>query len=134
MKELRNYPESGPYFCIAIHKFVRNVDKELAEVGGCARFGWDDGYLLGPSDTVFSSLEKFSSEVEYHCGLQLQRSKNEVFCNDGSLPENTPAGLIRAGENIEGGWEPGMLCYGDKYVLYMLNAKVTEVEEQVAQI
>ena len=132
-------PESGPYFCVAIHKYVRNVDKELADVGGCARFGWDDGYLLGPSDAVFSSLEKFSTEVEYHCGLQLQRSKTEVFCNDGSLPENTPAGLIKAGANIEGRWEPGMLCYGvpvgsDKYVLYMLNAKVTEVEEQVAQI
>ena len=80
-------PESGPYFCVAIHKYVRNVDKELADVGGCARFGWDDGYLLGPSDAVFSSLEKFSTEVEYHCGLQLQRSKTEVFSNDGSLPK-----------------------------------------------
>ena len=104
---------------------------------GCKPFVWDDGYLLGPSDTVFRSLETFSTEVEYHLGHQLQRSKTEVFFNDGSLHENTPAGLIKAGANIEGRWEPGMLCYGvpvgsDKYILYMLNTKVTEVEEHVA--
>ena len=132
-------PESGPYFCIAIHKYVRNVDRELSVVGGCARFGWDDGYLLGPPDNVFTSLEKFSSEVQVHCGLELQMTKTEILIMDGTLPENTPVGMVRAGVNVEDIWEPGMLCYGvpigsDKYVHYMLDAKVSEVEEHVHQI
>ena len=58
---IQGYPESGPYFCIEIHKYVRSVDKEWSVVGFCARFVWDDGYLLGPSDNVFESLEKFIS-------------------------------------------------------------------------
>ena len=36
-------PESGPYFSVAIHKYVVKVNDMLAEGGGCARFGWDDG-------------------------------------------------------------------------------------------
>lgn len=54
---------------------------------------------------------------------------------DGTLPENTTVGMVRAGAKVEDMWEPEMLCcmYGvpigtDKYVHYMLDAKVSEVE------
>ena len=53
-------PESGPYFCVAVQEYVVKVDKLLAEGGGCARFGSDDGYLLGPTELVFGALERFT--------------------------------------------------------------------------
>ena len=54
-------PESGPYFAIAIQKFVVLVNAKLAEGGGCAKFGWDDGYLLGPPQLAIEALELFSN-------------------------------------------------------------------------
>ena len=72
-------PESGPYFAVAIQKYVVMVNSMLAEAGGCAKFGWDDGYLLGPAEATITALEVFSNLVEEKCGLVLQRSKTEVF-------------------------------------------------------
>ena len=114
-------PESGPYFCVAIQEYVTKVDRMLSEGGGCARFGWDDGYLLGPAELVFAALDMFTREVETNCGLVLQRTKTEVFSWGGALPAGTPQGLINAGTLVAGVWEPGMICYGvpvgtDNYV------------------
>ena len=67
--------ESGPYFCVAIQEYVTMADRMLADGGGCARFGWDDGYLVGPSELVFATLDRFTKEVEDNCGLVLQRTK-----------------------------------------------------------
>ena len=132
-------PESGPYFSVAIHKYVRKVNDKLAAEGGCARFGWDDGYLLGPANIVLTALEDFSQEVEEMCGLVLQRCKTEVFTWDGILPAGTPPGLVRAGEDVEGHWEPGMICYGipigsDMYVKLKLDEKVAELEGDVQTV
>ena len=130
-------PESGPYFCIAMQEYVQKADQELDSQGGCARFGWDDRYLIGPPDTAYATLETFSREVHDNCGLDLQRSKTEVFNrSDNTTPRN---GLVSAGAKVNGQWEPGMLCYGvpigtDKYVQYMLNLKVTEIEQEVEAI
>ena len=123
-------PESGPYFAIAIQKYVVMVNAMLAEGGGCAKFGWDDGYLIGPPDLAIAALELFCTQVEENCGLVLQRSKTEVFSWDGSLPPSTPPGLIRAGHMVSDRWEPGMICYGipvgtDSYVQQKLEEKMT---------
>ena len=48
------------------------VNAMLAAEGGCARFGWDDGYLIGPPTLVPRALEVFSRDVEEMCGLVLQ--------------------------------------------------------------
>ena len=132
-------PESGPYFCVAIQEFVDKVDTMLAGGGGCARFGWDDGYLLGPTDLVFAALDWFSTEVKENCGLVLQRSKTEVFSWSGTLPDNTPPGLVKAGVEVAGTWEAGMICYGvpvgtDSYVRHMLAEKVDELTCEVETI
>ena len=106
---------------------------------GCARFGWDDGYLLGPAQLVLAALEMFSRLVEEQCGLVLQRTKTEVFSWDGTLPVGTPHGLVRAGELVAGQWEPGMICYGipigtDNYVQHKLNEKVSEIADEVETV
>ena len=115
------------------------ADTLLAAEGGCARFGWDDGYLLGPPELVFQVLGRFIADVEEHCGLLLQRTKTEVFSWDGILPAATPRGLVRAGAVVSGQWEPGMVCYGvpvgtDSYVHHMLELKVSKVAKEVETI
>ena len=68
-------PESGAYFCIAMQEFVVEADRRLAEAGGFARFGWDDGYLLGPPELVYPVLDWFSEQVQLQFGLGIQRVK-----------------------------------------------------------
>ena len=41
-------PSSGPAFALTIQPWVRIADRRLVEVMGCAGFGMDDGYLVGP--------------------------------------------------------------------------------------
>ena len=128
-------PESGPYFAAAIQKYVVRVDAMLMSVGGCARFGWDDGYLLGPAAQVYEALEAFSTDVREECGLVLQRCKTEVFSwNDGLV--GVPHGLVQAGEQVGGQWEPGMICYGipvgtDRYVTHKLEEMITVIAGEV---
>ena len=121
-------PESGPYFCIAMQEYVRKADRSLDSSGGGARFGWDDGYLIGPTNIVYDTLEEFSEEVHTNCGLTLQRRKTEVYDRSNNVPRN---GLVSAGEHINDQWEHGMICYGvpigtDIYVNHMLNIKVRD--------
>ena len=82
------------------------------------------------------TLEVFSRDVEEMCGLVLQRNKTEVLSWDGSLRAGTPPGLVRAGETVDGQWEPGKICYGipvgtDVYVQHKLDEKVTQVATEV---
>ena len=125
-------PPSSPLFCVGIHPYVRQLDAALGEVGGMAKFGMDDGYLLGPPQVVFPAMEIFEQQIRDHCGLELERSKTEVFSWDGVLPRDTPDGLVLAGKEVDGEFLGGYLCYGipvgcDQYVRHMLAQKVEEV-------
>ena len=51
-------PESGPYFSRSIQKYVLKVNAMLAAGGGCARFVWDDKYLLSPAEVVLEMFIK----------------------------------------------------------------------------
>ena len=53
-------PEASPFFCVAWHPIVKELDSKLAAVGGKSLFGNDDGYLIGPASTLFPALEQFS--------------------------------------------------------------------------
>ena len=90
-------PESGPYFCVGMHKYVKKADQKLAEHDGMARFGWDDGYLVGEAAEVFQALDTFAQDVLVNCGLRLQLTKTEVYCSGKDVPPETPLGLVRAG-------------------------------------
>ena len=105
-------PESAPLFCVAIQPAVRRMDARCREAGGMAKFGMDDGYAVGPKDVVFDAVRKFAEEVREQCLLQLEWSKTEVFSWDGVLPEGCPPGITLAGEEVEGVFQPGFLCYG----------------------
>ena len=118
-------------FAIGLQPDVCRVDQELAAGGGCAMFGNDDGYLMGPPETVFSALPRFEAATRRRCGLMLQRAKTEVFCW-GELPDAVPADLRRAGAEVDGVFAPGMECYGvavgtDRFVRRFLEMKVEEL-------
>ena len=95
-------PEAGTYFCVAWHPQIRELDREVSLVGGAARAGMDDLFVVGPAEVVFPALEKFWQNIEVTCLLQLERSKTEVFNWSCRLPESSPVGLKVAGS--EGEW------------------------------
>jgi hypothetical protein len=49
-------PTSSSGFSYTIHNKVKASEIKLAEHGGCARFGMDDGYLIGPKEMIFLVL------------------------------------------------------------------------------
>jgi len=46
-------PASSSGFSYTIHEKVKKLNRRLVEYGGCARFGMDDGYMMGPKEVVF---------------------------------------------------------------------------------
>ena len=132
-------PEASGWFCVAWHQEVRDLDSVLAQHGGLARFGNDDGYLVGLALTVFPALEQFATRVRDKCLLHLQVTKTEVFCWQDELPACTPLGMKRAGVKVGDQWLLGFLCYGipvgtSDYVKHMLSEKVQEVREEVYRV
>ena len=132
-------PEAGTYFCAAWHPQIRELDREIAMVGGAARAGMDDLFVVGPAEIIFPALERFWNEVEQICLLKLERSKTEVFTWSDRLPDNTPAGLTVAGCMVEEQFLPGFMCYGipigsPEYVKHQLSLKVQEVAKEVEEI
>jgi hypothetical protein len=48
----QGFPSSGPAIAFTIQPWARKADKRLAEVGGYARFGMDDGHLVGLREVI----------------------------------------------------------------------------------
>ena len=76
-------PEASGWFCVAWHREVQALDATLAEHGGFARFGNDDGYLVGPASIVFPALDLFARQVErsvcFTYKLQRQKSSHGLI-------------------------------------------------------
>ena len=72
-------PEASGLFSVSWHLDVRELNAALAAHGGFARFGNDDGYLVGPQAILFPALERFAANVMARCLLHLQVTKTEVF-------------------------------------------------------
>ena len=132
-------PEASAWFCVAWHLEVRELNAILSAHGGMARFGNDDGYLIGPADVVFHALDQFAAKVREKCLLHLQVSKTEVFTWSGILPPQAPQDMKRAGVQIGNVWQPGFLCYGipvgtRQYCQHLLMEKVQEVRAEVDRV
>ena len=61
--QVHGSPTSSSGFSYTIHDKVKEADKKLAEYGGCARFGMDDGYLIGPKAVIFAVLAEFAEGI-----------------------------------------------------------------------
>ena len=130
--ETQGDPKASFMFNVGIQPQLRLLDTTLAQAGGMARSGMDDVVAGGPAHILFPALRTFEQQLQEHCNLQLVRTKTEVFCGDDDLPEETPAGMVRAGDMVDGQFEAGFVFYGipmgsDKYVEYKLINKVEEI-------
>ncbi len=47
----------------------------MTAVGGCASFGMDDGYLVGPPEIVFEVLAEFARGLKKESGCELNIGK-----------------------------------------------------------
>ena len=72
-------PLSAPYFNVAWQRYVRILNHTLAQHGGSAKFGMDDGYAVGPPEIVFLALEKFAVDVQQQCLLFRRGLKLKYF-------------------------------------------------------
>ena len=77
-------PTSSSGFSYTIHADVKKADARLVECGGCARFGMDDGYMIGPKEVVFEVLSEFAMAIEGKQGCKLNAKK----CNMYSINED----------------------------------------------
>jgi hypothetical protein len=74
---------------------VKDADMRLVELGGYARFGMDDGYMIGPPELVFRVLAEFAVEIKEDCGCELNVSKCKLYSNEeGACEAARRAGYI----------------------------------------
>ena len=102
-------PEASALFCVSWQPQVRELDAALSAVGGMARFGNDDGYIIGPPDVLFPSLARFTKQIQDEHHLFLQVQKTQVFTWSDTLPEEAPNDMPVAGVTVGGHFLPGML-------------------------
>ncbi len=79
---LQGGPPSLAEFSFTIHPAVVKTDARLADEGGCARFGMDDGYFVGPRDIVFTILRDFADRIREETGGHLVPSKCKSYNPD----------------------------------------------------
>jgi hypothetical protein len=71
-------PISSSGFSYTVYKRVKEADGRLGAFGGCARFGMDDGYKVGPPEVVFKVPADFAVGLKTECGCELDMSKFRV--------------------------------------------------------
>jgi hypothetical protein len=79
---LQGGPISSSVFSFTIHPAVVEADAKLATTRGCARFGLDDGYFVGPRDIIFTVLSRFAKRIRSKTGGQLVPMKCKWYCPD----------------------------------------------------
>ena len=72
----------------------------MVEHGGRARFGMDDGYLMGPMEVIFRFWRSFAVGIKEDHGCQLNARKCKMYnmeegrCEEamraGHIPESLP--------------------------------------------
>jgi hypothetical protein len=76
-------PISSSRFSFTINDRVKKADGKLTGHGGYARFGMDDGYMVGPPEVVFRVLADFAKGLKHDYGCEL----NVFKCNMVSMEE-----------------------------------------------
>ena len=72
-------PDATFSFTQVIHKDIKKLHDTLKEVNGATVFFSDDGYVVGPSATVFPALDVFKTNLYSRTKLSLVTSKCKVF-------------------------------------------------------
>ena len=132
-------PEASAAFAVPVQPAVEDLHREVAEVGGVAVFGNDDGFVIGPREVVFGAVQRFGNRVLQTCNLHLQVSKTRVYLKSGEKPEEAPEDMPRAGKIVDGQWQAGFQCYGvaigtQAYVQHILKVKIDELKQDLDKV
>ena len=132
-------PESGPEFNVAWHDDVVVLDDEVSSVGGMARFGNDDGYVIGPLEVIFAATDKFLRNVAAKHGLDHNVLKTKCYHISGGIPPQAPRNMASAGSLLNGVWFPGFLCYGvaigsKGFVDHFLGSKIKQLSNEMDKV
>ena len=120
-------------FTVTLQPSVVKLDTACHdECGGIARGGADDIFAFAQRDVAVRVVNDFAAEVRERCGLEVQWGKTEIYSLLDALPEGAPPGMTVAGQDIEGSFVRGFLCWGvpvgeDRYVSKVLDDKVTQI-------
>jgi hypothetical protein len=88
-------PISSSWFSFTIDGVVKKADEKLANVGGCARFGMDDGYLVEPPGIVFEVLAEFARDLKKDSDRELNINKCKMYnVEEGACKKARRHGLI----------------------------------------
>ena len=82
-------PTSSSGFSYTIHDKIREADMTWVEYGGCARFGMDDGYLIGPKEVIFVVLTEFAEGIQRGHGCALNTRKCKMYSKTKGVCEAT---------------------------------------------
>ncbi len=80
-------PISSSGFSFTVHHRVKEAGRRLTVLGGCARFGMDDGYMIGPPEEVLKMLAEFAAGINEDCGCELNIKKCKMFSNEEGASE-----------------------------------------------
>ena len=126
----QGWPLSSAAFCVAIQPEVMALDAELSAHGGCARFGADDGILVGPPEVVWRAFAKFVADLEEATGCVCQLPKCVGYSPAG--PEafvGAPAGIRRGQVGAHYGIDVFGVPLGDPgYVAAAMRKRGEEVD------
>jgi len=88
-------PSKGLAFALTMQPWVKAADKKLAAIGGCARFGMDDGYMIGLREAIFQVLPDFANGIREStgCGL-VARTCKMYSLDEGAWDDCNARGLI----------------------------------------
>ena len=125
-------PASGALQALGFQPCLEELDAACSEGGGMTRAGADDVFAIGLPSVVFPAIEKFAENIRAKCNLELQRAKCKVYLREGELPPETPEGLTLAGEEVDGEFLRGFLCFGvpigsEAYVTHKLQEQANEI-------
>jgi hypothetical protein len=141
-------PTSSSGFSYTIHEKVKRADKRLVEYGGCARFGMDDGYMMGPMEVVFQVLKEFVIGIKEEHGCELNTRKCKMYnikegrCmaarREGHIPlsmQHVEEGIYvnELGERLKGITIFNVPVGEERYVEAVLRHKAREVEQTTRQ-
>ena len=71
-----------------------DISQKIGRMGGYARFGMDDGYLVGPKEVIFDVLAEFAEGIRRDPGCAL----NTIKCKMYSQKEGACAAARREGK------------------------------------
>ena len=140
---------SSSGFSYTINKKVKRADRRLVEYSGCARFGMDDGYMMGPKEIVFHVLGEFAEGIKLDHGCELNTRKSKMYnmgddrCSEARREGHIPDSMQHIEEGIyvneSGETLRGIMIFNvpvndSKYVEAILRQKAREVGQVIGHI